>query len=734
MTERISPMHCGCKSLVMDGRAMDAYESSQPYIGQFQSSNHYLDAAFMDFITFVEPEPGALVERFSREHGTAGSADPPGSASEQLQNDITEERKRRAKRIQEERSRIEAQFSTTAFDDELQLKLIQKELEKTMRKFQASLPAGPSNSPIPTCWKDVESAVSDVQAQWDAKASSSQAGRVKTKLRKMCEGLHNHSNALKILPSESEYVSVIAGSITMVVKASVNYNRVTEDFVQGMIDINDSVRLVQCNQTYATPALQKLIMRLYTHIFRYLTKFLEWHSARSGSRFLQSFNENIRTRFAEDLAGVKKLSELISQQIQSYMSAEVHVSRLEQEDNNENIKYLITLYEESRDRSLIEESAYADMIQDALHCQFQKAQLDIENCLQRVIMKYHESLRQQISADSMNLLLQQQVSNDDSLQMLQITDAASGSNCEHKTSETTINAVANFKEAREGIAVEPNQLPRGEGLTQHGTEIKINSKNLEDYFTWEHVYPFSENQPQPMSTLADERLVARMTNFTIATTSQILYAIEPYQVGHGSMSRPTLRRTSGAYAALVRETGVVPVITYFCELTHSPTPTVASGAATELTALLYAMIRQLLELVPAELDPSAPLLMAERFAALDGTLGSWDLGVQVLIDAFTCVQLPFVLFVIDGLNLLENFDDSPEGRDINVKLGQLVRTLRSLVESSRNNGSVVKIMLTTSGASRSLCESLADADVVRCSRPSPRGKGRGRRSMGMTGF
>lgn len=86
-----------------------------------------------------------------------------------------------------------------------------------MRKFQDLVPGAKTNE-VPTCWDDVVSAATKVQDQWDAKARGSRAGRAKELVLKMCNGMNNHATALKMIPTESEYLSVVGGSVSMIIK------------------------------------------------------------------------------------------------------------------------------------------------------------------------------------------------------------------------------------------------------------------------------------------------------------------------------------------------------------------------------------------------------------------------------------------------------------------------------------------------------------------------------------
>lgn len=88
-----------------------------------------------------------------------------------------------------------------------------------MKKFQALVPQEfRSTTVVPKSWTDVEHAVSAVQSKWDSKPKDSQVSRTKQWLRKMCNGMHDHSAALGMLPKDSEYVSLVGGAVIMIIK------------------------------------------------------------------------------------------------------------------------------------------------------------------------------------------------------------------------------------------------------------------------------------------------------------------------------------------------------------------------------------------------------------------------------------------------------------------------------------------------------------------------------------
>lgn len=102
-------------------------------------------------------------------------------------------------------------------DDVLVFNKAKRQLLESMENFQALVP-WTRDSEMPTSWDDVVSAATKVQAQWETKAKDSRAGRARDVVRRMCNGLNNHATALKMLPTESEYLSIVGGSVSMIIK------------------------------------------------------------------------------------------------------------------------------------------------------------------------------------------------------------------------------------------------------------------------------------------------------------------------------------------------------------------------------------------------------------------------------------------------------------------------------------------------------------------------------------
>lgn len=88
-----------------------------------------------------------------------------------------------------------------------------------MQDFQTLVPEELRTTIIPASWSHMETAVSRVQRHWESQ-SQNKSSQAKEWLRKMCNGLHSHKAGLDLLPKGSEYVSVIAGAVAMILKVS----------------------------------------------------------------------------------------------------------------------------------------------------------------------------------------------------------------------------------------------------------------------------------------------------------------------------------------------------------------------------------------------------------------------------------------------------------------------------------------------------------------------------------
>lgn len=156
----------------------------------------------------------------------------------------------------------------------------------------------------------------------------------------------------------------------------------------------------------------------------------------------------------------------------------------------------------------------------------------------------------------------------------------------------------------------------------------------------------------------------------------------------------TVTMMAATVIALAEKTKL-PVISYFCELRRGEKLRDGNDTmeAQAMLSLIYALIRQLIELLPPLLDTSIDL-SERRFKALDGSLGTWSQATSILADLGGLMPGP-VLCIIDGLHWLTD-------RGTDNYLSDLLKILR---------GDKWKVLLFTTGRSVVLQDELSRSEI-----------------------
>ena len=450
-------------------------------------------------------------------------------------------------------------------------------------------------------------------------------------------------------------------------------------------------------------------MRLYTRVFSYLHKFMVWYTSRSRSRFLKSFNENIGRTFDEELQHVKDISIQLSQQVQLHMAVDVRVSKILGQETNWAVKHLVQLVESDMMQRKSQQQVSERLIQSMFLDQFNKSPEEIRESSKQMMIEYNERMRQSISGGSITDLLTAQAARD-----MEIRDETRVSQHGRSLSQNNEDKSSGLPSTRSVADID---------VRYQAADLKFWSRRLDEYCSSAHAFPFYE-LPQQLS--AHPSFAARLGFFTETMESQILYAFGRYQPEHAN----NMRSSAAQYVSLARQYGI-PTISYFCGLSVESPPPNRTRESVELSSLLSCLIRQVVDLLPAEFTGPLCLDLSERiFNGLDGTLRTWGQSLELFANLVDCLRLPQLLFVVDGINLLEGdgLDDATS-----VRVQELVQALTCLVDNPRSKGlGIVKVLLTTAGSSSALCRELHSSRVVACGGPpsprSPRGHGRSRPS------
>ena len=133
-----------------------------------------------------------------------------------------------------------------------------------------------------------------------------------------------------------------------------------------------------------------------------------------------------------------------------------------------------------------------------------------------------------------------------------------------------------------------------------------------------------------------------------------------------------------------------------------------------LISLTYALIRQLVELIPPGMNEHPDSLNRRSFERLDGCSETMDDALDVLGQLLD-QSPPVLLCIIDGLQKLDD-------RETRQHLKLLLETLRGRrgIESTEaaNSERLLKALFTTDGRSRCLLNGLSSSELVFAERSS----------------
>lgn len=340
--------------------------------------------------------------------------------------------------------------------------------------------------------------------------------------------------------------------------------------------------------------------------------------------------------------------------------------------------------------------ANAELIRNVVRCQMEKTKEEVKECILGFMDAYHETIRKGISGGGICNLLEQQASASveraAQLSPELVNDGRLGLNIAMVSLPNTYE-YSRLTECKGSKPEGPARQGKGLALNDctepdpaSDIDVGFESRHLEDYFTWEHVHPHLHTLTSPL--LADASFVDGLEAFTAATDSRLLYAHGQYYF----QGADPLRQWTSGYMSLAQAAGV-PVVSYFCELSADEPPVTRTRKSMELSALICALIRQLVNLLPVGDPKTAAAFDAARFLALDGTLRTWKEALGVFENLVEAVCLPLMLFVIHGLNVGEDeFEHSTA-----EALVDLVKCFARISGPAfTHEGRICKVLFTTS--------------------------------------
>lgn len=224
--------------------------------------------------------------------------------------------------------------------------------------------------------------------------------------------------------------------------------------------------------------------------------------------------------------------------------------------------------------------------------------------------------------------------------------------------------------------------------------IALNSRHMEDFFSRERVrIPVNDSAPIPF----EPEVISRISDWSRGEAVPILWIDGPFTDGEEEQNPLT---TLAAQLTELIDRRRLHVISYFCELSHKVKAPEREIHAT--VALVYSLIRQLIELLPPEFEASTDFSEA-RFLRLDGSLNSWDEAMQMFKALLDAVPAANVYCIIDALHLMD--DRRVEG------------SLRAFLSHLRRGDAKLRVLFTTSGRSACLAKELKTKETLALDTP-----------------
>ena len=223
-------------------------------------------------------------------------------------------------------------------------------------------------------------------------------------------------------------------------------------------------------------------------------------------------------------------------------------------------------------------------------------------------------------------------------------------------------------------------------------DVLARSRYLENFFSRDRILvPNAIVKP----VMVNKHTLVRLLRWSRATSpSQTLWIKGPYTPTRDSenhMTRIGLKLVNLAHERRPN----VSMISFFCQLKAGNNLQPNEIAQTEaLTSVIYALIRQILEILPLSLENDIDLTES-RFQRLNGTKGAWKEALMILENLVGHITQP-VFCILDGLQWLEHTSTQ--------------KPLRKLLEVLRHK--CLHVLYITAGSSASLGDTISKDETL----------------------
>jgi hypothetical protein len=412
------------------------------------------------------------------------------------------------------------------------------------------------------------------------------------------------------------------------------------------------------------------INKLYAHVFLFVRGVMSWYLKRSFRRMLDSFNEKFFRDFQDEIDNIKRISEGIRHRAQQGLMAESKTIRVGVEDIQSDVAVMHSDFRiglRGLERSQAEQ-AYA--LKKLYQIQAQEIQDRKELEQERERVKRLESVIYQLSTH-FNVLAIQQPNPLDSIRSIEPPTAPL-----MLMSAFSQNILSNTS----GFVHDENVTRQllNQPLSWNRDQVLLDSRALEDLFNRERVRPSTDAS---LPLMLDTRTISRIKEWIESSSARLLYITDSSRLN--SVVTPM-----DAKLIQFAESSKIPVISYFCELNRDDED--ADNLTREmkqLAALLYALVRQMIELLEIQFTSSSNF-SASCFSSL--SYSTWKEALY-LFNELAELMPPLLFVVIDGFEWTDDFSTESSIKDLlsalqrkNFKVlissGQRSRVLLSVLE------------------------------------------------------
>ncbi|KAL4764839.1 uncharacterized protein BDW70DRAFT_128947 [Aspergillus foveolatus] len=543
------------------------------------------------------------------------------------------------------------------------------ELAKAWKRLQEILPLSEQVlfEERPQTLQDVQVLIRDVQAYWVSSPRQRLFSRSMALSDTFLATFGSHALPLKALPSHQYYSSLLYGTLQTIIKASSKYPRVVNGVLEALVSVNRSICLPERSEPLqitndSIPALANF----YSHLFFFVGELMDWYARRFKCRLLQSLHEDIYSDF-------RNLISTVQSSARGFTRAFVDAASL----NDGSCDEADTVMQHA-DLYLWENARLSQLGRRNIERRFAA-----QNAMTRLLIweiQHSADQRAQLRDERGQLLVQ----------MLDMASKQLRSNGRQHGAMVRLTTAAG-QDSLNNITPAEKQKHKYTRV-----ELQLSSAHLQDYFDNDDQLASYE----PTDVMVEEDVLDALKQWSTDTYPQILtLGSEPE-----SACASPIALVSACYTNLARN-AKSPVIAYSC----SVPPTAKDGMTLfqqGLIALVYSLIRQLLEYLPPVVNGSSThTVKAENFALLDGTLASWQ-EVLSLVDTLLYYAPPLLLCVVDGLDRLQ---DQSTDQYIRSLVRIFVSHTRQSSDSTPGQQNVLlKVLFTVTGGLAPLMETLSE--------------------------